>query len=216
MTTAEVKDHDHQIERRDLDELLKLRLKDNPKKHDDELIKLSIDRFGFVNPVLVGTVGRGDKDPGLLGAGHGRLKDLDRRKRAREKVPRGIRVVDGKWMVPTIVGVHFRSRSEYREYVVMDNRATEKGGWEAGLYEYLKPMGKDLVWTGFSQDDVRLLASARNPWVSDIGALDGHGSHVEAIPGKVIITCKPKQTAPIKAMVVAVLARKGFKGAEVT
>src|SRR5215469_17149015 len=85
----------------------------NPRTHSKEQIRqiaASIERFGFINPVLV------DGDGGII-AGHGRVE--------------GARLA-GMTEVPTLRVDHL-SETEIRAYVIADNKLAENAGWDREL-----------------------------------------------------------------------------------
>jgi hypothetical protein len=96
----------------------------NPKGHDIPAIKASFDRFGFVQNLVI------DEKSGNLVAGHGRLQALVELKDAGAQPPKRIEVRDGEWLVPVLRGIEFASEREAEDYLLADNRLTEKGGWE--------------------------------------------------------------------------------------
>lgn len=125
----------------------------NPKKHDLDALGASMDRFGFVQPLL-----RDDKT-GKLAAGHGRLEKLIALKAEGKDPPRRVaRRRDGEWLVPVICGVSFRNAREAQAYVLTDNRLPELGGYDDGvLQSVLKDLSSDpagLVGTGWDVGDV--------------------------------------------------------------
>lgn len=98
--------------------------KRNPKRH--EVLKLleSLDRFGFVAPLVM------DDTTGRLVAGHGRLEALHERKKKGLPPPQRIEVKEGDWLVPVLRGVSFATESEAEAYLLADNRLAELGGWD--------------------------------------------------------------------------------------
>lgn len=103
----------------------------NPKLHDDEGIRASLKRFGFVQPAAM------DESTGRLVAGHGRidgaraLRDAHIAAPADNPVPNRIKVrEDGEWLVPVLRGVSFADEQEAEAYLLTDNRLTELGGWD--------------------------------------------------------------------------------------
>lgn len=95
-------------------------------------------KFGYIQPMLI------DERSGKLVAGHGRLERLQALKASGAAPPARIKVGKGKdWLVPVIRGVGFKSESEAEEYLLLDNRAVELGGWDdAGLLDMLEDLGK--------------------------------------------------------------------------
>src|ERR1700674_4605399 len=71
----------------------------NPKNHQVETVLASMERFGYVAPMIL------DERSGRLVAGHGRLESLKRAKRAGQKPPDRIRVAGAEWLVPVVRGV---------------------------------------------------------------------------------------------------------------
>jgi hypothetical protein len=98
----------------------------NPKTHDLDSLGESMDRFGFVMPML-----RDDKT-GKLVAGHGRLERLQKMKAAGEAAPKRVIVRGSEWYVPVICGVRFKDPREAEAYLLADNRQVERGGWDVG------------------------------------------------------------------------------------
>lgn len=97
----------------------------NPKRHRLDLLRSSIDRFGFATPALR------DERTGRLVVGHGRTNTLTVMHAAGESPPDGIEVDDtGGWLVPVVVGWSSRSDAEASAYLIADNRHSELGGWD--------------------------------------------------------------------------------------
>jgi len=96
----------------------------NPKLHDFDAIDRSIERFGFVQPLLI------DERSGKMVAGHGRLATLMQMRDAGRPAPARIELRDGEWYVPVIRGIAFNSEAEAQAYLLADNRLVEKGGWD--------------------------------------------------------------------------------------
>lgn len=124
------------IEYEPLSQLVAEMWKDNPKGHDYEELDDSMERFGYVVPPAK------DEHTGKIYAGHGRITNLDRRKKAGQPPPKRIQVreEDGEWLVPVVRGVSFESPAQARAYLIADNRLVEKGGW---LDKLLAPMLKE-------------------------------------------------------------------------
>lgn len=128
----------------------------NPRRHGIDGIRASIARFGFATPALR------DERTGRLVAGHGRTLALAAMRQAGEDAPAGVKVDDGRWLVPVICGWESRSDAEADAYLVADNRHTELAGWDdAGLHALLQSIGEvdpDLVAiAGYGADDVAAL-----------------------------------------------------------
>jgi hypothetical protein len=137
------------VEYTELGQLLKHRVKGNPKKHDEELIRESFIAHGMADPVML------DDGSKLLGEGHGRLTVLDKMRRAGEAAPKYIVTKAGRWYVPTVRGVRFKDEKQLRRYVLVHNRATERGGWEdQAVVPFLQQLGDDrFSATGFAAKD---------------------------------------------------------------
>lgn len=130
----------------------------NPKDHDLGQIHRSIERFGYVNPVLL------DERTEKLVAGHGRLDALQQMKASGKEPPKRIQTRDGEWYVPVVRGIGFNSDAEAEAYLLADNRLTELGGWqEEDLADVLADLAAEgemaLEGVGWDESDVdQLLA----------------------------------------------------------
>lgn len=124
----------------------------NPRTHDEAKLDQSIDRFGFIAPLML------DEATGKIVAGHGRLEALLRRQQTDKPRPPGIEEKDGEWMVPVVRGVKFKDEAEAEAYLLADNRLNEKGGWDAKALAAMLTEVKDnreaLSSIGFSRKDV--------------------------------------------------------------
>ncbi len=105
----------------------------NARTHSKKQIKQiarSIERFGFVNPVLVG-------DDDQIVAGHGRVEAAKRL---------------GMSNVPTLALSHL-SEAERQAYVLADNKLAENAGWDKELLaielQHLVDLDFDVELTGF-------------------------------------------------------------------
>jgi len=130
----------------------------NPKEHQINPLRASIDRFGYVAPMII------DDRTGRLVVGHGRLESLKARRDAGETPPEGIQTDDtGRWFAPVIHGWASRSDADAAAYLVLDNRQTELGGWDyQALANLLEEIGDpDLIeLTGWDPADLEdLLAN---------------------------------------------------------
>ena len=124
----------------------------NPKEHDLELLRRSLLDYGFTVPLLR------DERSGRLVAGHGRLEILQTMKRENLAPPKRIMVRgDGEWLVPVLFGVEFESEEQAERYLLVDNRSTELGGWNATMlaeiFSSLDPEKRETL-TGFNQKDI--------------------------------------------------------------
>lgn len=135
----------------------------NPKTHDEEGLDESLERFGFVNPLVL------DEKTGRLVAGHGRLEALQRRKAAGKPPPARVAQRGEEWLAPVLRGVSFADEREAEAYLLADNRITELGGWDmVALSDMLRPAKVEeavsVAGTGFSDAEAaRLLRTYRPP-----------------------------------------------------
>lgn len=132
----------------------------NPKDHDEELIRASINRFGFNDPIAV------NEATGKLLEGHGRLTVLKSMFERGDEPPPRVKVTKGgEWSVPLIRGLSFEDEKEAQAYMVAHNRTSESGGWvDTLLGQMLKDFDQDdkELWDaiGFDVDDAfRFIAS---------------------------------------------------------
>lgn len=129
----------------------------NPKRHDTDLIKQSIRRFGFVSPLVMNDATR------RLVAGHGRLEALLEMERSGEAPPGRIRIgADGAWEVPVTVGISFEKDTDALAYLLADNKLSEAGGWDkTELSDAMRSIQMtsdlDLTQLGWSQLDINAM-----------------------------------------------------------
>lgn len=134
----------------------------NPKNHDLEAIRASIEKFGYVTPGLL------DERTGRLIAGHGRTIALRAMRYAQDTPPAGVRLDnDGAWMVPVITGWASKNDAEAAAYLVIDNHHPTLGGWdEAGLAELLEGIRDAdeslLELTGFDDAEIANLLGSED------------------------------------------------------
>lgn len=107
-------------------------------KHQVRRIALSIERFGFVNPVLID----GNR---IILCGHGRVAAAQ---------------LNGMKEVPTLM-IEGLSDAELRAYVIADNRLAEKAGWDKQMLalelQGLIDLNFDVDLTGFDTSEIDLL-----------------------------------------------------------
>lgn len=96
----------------------------NPKLHAKDSLRASVDAHGYIDPLII------DERTGRLVAGHGRLEELQRRRKVGEDAPDGITVHDNQWSVPVIRGWASRDDAHATSYLLGSNRITEAGGWQ--------------------------------------------------------------------------------------
>jgi hypothetical protein len=120
--------------------------------HANDVIEKSIERFGFVSPIIV------DEKTNQLVAGHGRLDTLLQMKNTGKPPPQGVRATKGIWKVPVIRGISFKSKSEAEAYLLADNQTTIVGGWDAKLLQsMLSENLSNLDGLGFKPSDIQAL-----------------------------------------------------------
>lgn len=133
----------------------------NPKDHDLGELMTSIERFGFVDAVVL------DERSGRLVAGHGRVEALQAMKKDGKPVPRGVTVDDdGRWLLPVQRGWSSRDDREAEAFIVASNRLVEVGGWDSNaltdLLADLARSGADaLSGIGYDADDLQRLIGER-------------------------------------------------------
>jgi len=132
----------------------------NPKQHDLGALHQSINRFGYVAPVLI------NEATGRIVAGHGRIDALQQMKAAGHSPPLRVKVKDGEWLVPVIRGIRFKDDAEAEAYLVADNNLTLLGGWDDNtLADVLSDLAAQdsLEGTGFDGDDLDALLARLAP-----------------------------------------------------
>lgn len=146
----------------------------NPKEHQIDNVRASIDRFGYVAPMII------DDRTGRLVVGHGRLESLKARRDAGETPPEGIQTDDtGRWLAPVIHGWASRSDADAAAYLVLDNRQTELGGWDhQALVDLLDEIGDpDLIeLVGWDPSDLEELLANNDNDNDGPGLTDGTGN----------------------------------------
>lgn len=136
------------------------RWSDNPKKHDLEALRRSIERFGFVQPVTL------DERTETLVAGHGRLQALTALRDGGAAPPAGVEETAQGWQVPVLRGVRFKSDTDMEAYAIADNRLEELGRWDEwtlgtvmeGLVAAGNGQAEGLGWTAEEIDRLRAVA----------------------------------------------------------
>lgn len=125
------------------------RLPRNPKEHDLGAIHQSMDRFGFLEPVVV------NERTGNLLSGHGRIDTLQQKKANGSSAPEGVSVEGKDWLIPTSF-VDLAETEEEAAAVAL-NRLVELGGWDntnlaAILSDYAAQDALDGI--GYDADDL--------------------------------------------------------------
>ena len=118
----------------------------NARTHSKKQIRQiarSIERFGFVNPVLA-------SDDGQIVAGHGRVEAAK---------------LLGMKAVPTIALSHL-SAEERQAYVLADNKLAENAGWDKDILaielQHLVDMDFDVELTGFEIAEIDFIIEEAN------------------------------------------------------
>lgn len=128
----------------------------NPNLHQTEELRGSVDRHGFVEPMVL------DDRTERLVAGHGRREDLLAREAAGEPPPDGVELdADGAYLAPVVRGWASPDDSEAEAFLVASNLRAE---WEPeGLAEVLADLATvegGLVGTGYAEPDLEELIAA--------------------------------------------------------
>lgn len=126
----------------------------NPKTHDVPLIRASMRRHGYAATIMV------CDRTGMIAAGHGRRAALlAERGQSPKDPPPGVRLDDeGNWLVPVQHGWSSPNDAELLAYVLADNEATRRGGYNEPLL--LEALGQimqtpaGLTGVGFSPDEM--------------------------------------------------------------
>lgn len=135
----------------------------NPKDHDLGAIIRSINRFGYVTPIVV------DERTGLIVAGHGRVQALAAIKADGQDPPANVMTDEqGRWCIPIIRGISFNSDAELDAFLIADNQTSALGGWNepelAALLQSLHEQDVALMEvTGFDADDLQAMLDELTP-----------------------------------------------------
>lgn len=132
----------------------------NPKDHDLGALSASIDRFGFLEPILV------DEASKTIVAGHGRVDALSIKMIDGDEPPEHIALNRGAWLVPVIYGASFLDPHEMSAYVIASNRIGELGGWHEELLlaelQVLAEQEIPLEGIGYDLDDLDTMIADAN------------------------------------------------------
>lgn len=128
----------------------------NPKDHDLDMIKASLRRHGYVDPIVR------DATSGRIVAGHGREEALSQMHAAGEPAPKRVKVLeDGRWAVPVLGGVSWKSEQEAEAFLVASNRLVELGGWDAekltDIFTDLRDLDVSFDGMGYSDAQIRAM-----------------------------------------------------------
>ncbi len=120
----------------------------NAKRHASTLIDASIDRFGFVEPIVI------DERTGCLVSGHGRRDQLRALRDSGKPPPEGVvKGKGGRWMVPVARGWSSTDDSEAEAAGIALNRVGELGGWDEGeLAAALQRVSENSSLAGIGYD----------------------------------------------------------------
>jgi hypothetical protein len=134
----------------------------NPKDHDVGLIHTSVNRFGFVEPIVI------DGRTGLIVSGHGRVKALQAMEAEGDPPPDGIGVDEttGRWHVPVVTGWESSSDADAAAALIAMNRTGELGGWiDSSLLDLLEILAADdsLHGIGYDFDDLEAMRQDFGP-----------------------------------------------------
>ena len=144
------------IEYRAIDEILPAER--NAKGHDGNVIAGSIERLGFLDPMIE------DGRTGRLVAGHGRLEQLQARFKAGEPAPDGVQVRDGCWYAPVTVGWASVDDKQAEAAGLVLNRSGERGGWDQDRLAAMLADQPAPTWLGWDDTDLAaLLAVTADP-----------------------------------------------------
>ena len=149
--------NDRRLELMPLSVLSKAFAKRNPKDHDIGAIQQSIERHGYIEPIVL------DERTQRLVAGHGRVETLMGLQKEKSSPPDGVKNNDGEWLIPVLRGWRSASDAQAEAYLLASNRTVELGGWdkdmlEARLVDLAK--GNELAGSGYDGDDLDQMLSA--------------------------------------------------------
>jgi len=157
----------------------------NPKQHSHATIRRSMERFGYVEPIVV------DERTGRMVAGHGRLEVLAMAEARRMEPPEGVQIIGGEWHVPVMRGWSSSNDGEAEGYLLTSNQTTIVGGWDRTLLAEVLGEVADtdlgLDGTGFTPDDLAALLAESSHDI-DFGEPDSEPS-LSQREFKVVIVC---------------------------
>lgn len=161
----------------------------NPKDHDLGAIIVSIQRFGYVTPIIV------DERSGLVVSGHGRILALQAMQADGQGPPSNVELdVLGQWRVPVLKGVRFNSDAELDAFLIADNQLTIRGGWnEPALAAMLQSLHAHdpllMAVTGFDGDDLEMLLADLTTTDLNVGVEKGKKPNARKLGIDAILTC---------------------------
>ena len=139
----------------------------NAKGHRLSEIEQSMERHGFVDPVVI------DERTGKLLSGHGRKGALLDRRAAGGEAPEHVEVADdGRWLLPVVRGVTTENDAEAAALIVGVNELVIAGGWDTGrlaaMLEEARATPRALEGTGYTGARLdEMLAELRGPDAPD-------------------------------------------------
>lgn len=133
----------------------------NPKLHDRLGIETSITEHGLAELPLL------DERTGRIVAGHGRIADLNARRKRGANPPDDVGVDDdGEWLVPVQGGWASRDDAHAAAYLAASNRLSENGGWDMDVLPgYLEDLADAnvLELSGFTPEDLAKMLGDDEP-----------------------------------------------------
>lgn len=141
----------------------------NAKGHNNTVIAGSIDRLGFLDPMIE------DGRTGRLVAGHGRLENLQARHAAGDPAPDGVQVRDGTWYAPVTVGWSSRDDTQAEAAGLVLNRAPERGGWIDPTLAAMLTDQPDTSWLGWNEPDLAALLARTDDSIPGLDSPDVPG-----------------------------------------
>lgn len=118
----------------------------NAKLHNVPGIKASMDRWGVIE-----IMARDDRTQMLI-AGHGRYDSIMDARATGAEPPEGVKVRDGVWTVPVVVGWSSANDEEADLAAIALNHQGELGGWDEAMREEILRGVEDLRGTGFEAE----------------------------------------------------------------
>jgi Predicted transcriptional regulators len=141
----------------------------NSRTHSAEQvakIAASLREFGWTNPILI-------RDDKTVIAGHARLQAAQMLRENGAKIP--------AWPDSTrapCVRLSHLSEAQARAYTIADNRLALGAGWDSAMlaieFDSLREQGVELFFTGFSDDEIKLICkdAAALPGMPELPAGD--------------------------------------------
>ena len=119
------------------------------------------------------------------------------------------------WSAPVVDLSHF-STSQRRAYVIADNKAAERAGWDTDMLAMelgdLKEDGFDLSLTGFDQSEMDALLNGWNP---DMSKIDKVPADNAALLATLKIKCPQEQVDAVASTIREAIQAAGHEGVEI-